>query len=52
LTEATRCLLGDERDGDGHAELEPRGEVALKGKSDPVPVHAVVPADARQPVRR
>jgi class 3 adenylate cyclase len=52
LTEATCCLLGDERDGDGHAELEPRGEVALKGKSDPVPVHAVVPADARQPVRR
>jgi adenylate cyclase len=39
LTEATRCLL------DGSVEVEPRGEVALKGKTDPVPVYA--PLDAR-----
>jgi class 3 adenylate cyclase len=45
LTEATRCLL----DGDGPA-LDPRGDVALKGKSDPVPVYAAV--GARDPVRR
>jgi class 3 adenylate cyclase len=35
LTEATRCLLRDGRDG-----LEPRGEFALKGIADPVPVYA------------
>jgi adenylate cyclase len=34
LTEATRCLL--ER---ADVELEPRGEVSLKGKSDPVPIY-------------
>jgi class 3 adenylate cyclase len=39
LTEATRCLL------DGRVEVEPRGEVALKGKTDPVPVYT--PVDAR-----
>ena len=33
------------------AELEPRGEVSLKGKSEPVPVYAV-PVGARDPVRR
>jgi adenylate cyclase len=49
LTEATRCLLDDERcDGPG---LEPRGEVPLKGKSEPVPVYAM-PVGARDPVRR
>jgi class 3 adenylate cyclase len=49
LTEATRCLLdGDRLDG---PELEPRGEVPLKGKSEPVPVYAV-PVGARDPVRR
>lgn len=37
LTEATRCLL------DGSVEVEPRGEAALKGKSDLVPVYAPVP---------
>jgi adenylate cyclase len=34
LTEATRCLL------DGRVELEPRGEVPLKGKRELVPVYA------------
>jgi class 3 adenylate cyclase len=42
LTEATRTLL------DGGAELEPRGEVALKGKTDPVPVYAPVRVGATQ----
>src|SRR3954447_17376201 len=41
LTEATRCLL------DGDIDLEPRGEIPLKGKRDPVPVYA--PVLARQP---
>jgi class 3 adenylate cyclase len=41
LTEATRCLL------EGDVELEPRGEIPLKGKTDPVPVYA--PVLARQP---
>jgi adenylate cyclase len=45
LTEATRCLLPDAD------ELEPRGEVALRGKSDPIPVYAV-PVGARQALRR
>src|SRR3954471_12838320 len=40
LTEATRCLLEDFKD------LEPRGEVELKGKSDPVRVYAPVRADS------
>ena len=31
LTEATRCLLSR-----SHGELEPRGEIPLKGKSDGV----------------
>ena len=34
MTEATRLLL-DRSDG-----LEPRGELALKGKATPVPVYA------------
>jgi class 3 adenylate cyclase len=37
LTEATRCLL-EQVD----VALEPRGEVALKGKTDPVGIHAPV----------
>jgi adenylate cyclase len=37
LTEATRCLL------DGRIEMAARGEVALKGKSEPVPVYTPVP---------
>src|SRR3954449_626808 len=41
LTEATRCLL------DGDIDLEPRGEIPLKGKTDPVPVYA--PVLAREP---
>jgi adenylate cyclase len=54
LTEATRCLL------DGRVEVEPRGEVPLKGKSEPVPVYApvaegttgrAVEADAARPAR-
>src|SRR3954471_5623470 len=44
LTEATRCLLDDAED------LDARGDVALKGKSDPVPVYAAV--GVRDPVRR
>jgi adenylate cyclase len=43
LTEATRCLL--DRDD---LPLEARGEVALKGKAEPVPVYAApVKADER-----
>jgi adenylate cyclase len=60
LTEATRCLLT--RDS---IPLEPRGTIALKGKSDPVPIWApdlgaldgggfdgAVPATAPAPVVR
>jgi class 3 adenylate cyclase len=36
VTEATRCLLSD----DG-AELETRGDFALKGVSEPVPIHSL-----------
>jgi class 3 adenylate cyclase len=46
LTEATRCLLEE------GVDLEGRGDVPLKGKSDPVPVHALVLVGARHPVRR
>jgi adenylate cyclase len=35
-TEATRCLLSD-----GAYELEPRGEFALKGVSEAVPIYAL-----------
>jgi adenylate cyclase len=43
LTEATRRMLSDP---DG--SLEPRGEVPLKGKSEPVPVYSLsVPLDER-----
>ena len=35
LTEATRCLLEKTADG-----IEPRGDVPLKGKSEPVPIYA------------
>ncbi len=37
LTEATRCLLGDGRNG-----IESRGEVELKGVSDPVLLRALL----------
>jgi class 3 adenylate cyclase len=37
LTEATRCLLTDEG-----VELEPRGAIPLRGKSEPVPIHVLV----------
>jgi class 3 adenylate cyclase len=40
LTEATRALL------DGAAEVEPRGEIPLKGVSDPVPVYAPARPDS------
>jgi adenylate cyclase len=36
VTEATRCLLPD-----GGAELEPRGDFALKGVSEPVPIYSL-----------
>ena len=35
ITEATRCLLEQ-----SDVELEPRGAIPLKGKSEPVPVYA------------
>ena len=37
LTEATRCLLTD-----GSENLEPRGDFALKGVAESVPIHALV----------
>jgi class 3 adenylate cyclase len=36
LTEATRCLLSD-----GEFELEPRGDFALKGVAEPVPIYSL-----------
>jgi adenylate cyclase len=36
VTEATRCLLSGAEE-----ELEPRGDFALKGVSEPVPIYAV-----------
>ena len=39
VTEATRCLLS--RDG---YELIPRGDFALKGVSEPVPIYALEPS--------
>jgi adenylate cyclase len=36
LTEATRCLLSDTE-----VELEERGDFALKGVSEPVPIYAM-----------
>jgi class 3 adenylate cyclase len=41
LTEATRCLLSAE------PELEPRGTIRLKGRSEPVPVFALVASPVR-----
>jgi adenylate cyclase len=38
ITEATRCLRSD-----GADRLEPRGEFALKGVSEPVPIYALAP---------
>jgi adenylate cyclase len=38
ITEATRCLLADAGE-----ELEPRGDFALKGVSEPVPIYALAP---------
>ena len=37
VTEATRCLLSSD-----DVELEPRGDFALKGVAEPVPIHALV----------
>jgi class 3 adenylate cyclase len=42
ITEATRCLLVRDRTID--RELEPRGEFALKGVSEPVPIYAIPPS--------
>jgi adenylate cyclase len=47
LTEATRCLL-EQVD----AELEPRGELDLKGKSDPIGIYAVSLDERSIPARR
>jgi len=42
VTEATRCLLsGKVRGRTIASELEPRGEFALKGVSEPVPIYAL-----------
>jgi adenylate cyclase len=38
VTEATRCLLSE-----GADEFEPRGDFALKGVSEPVPIYALSP---------
>ena len=38
-TEATRCLLSESA-----GEFEPRGEFALKGVSEPVPIYSLSPA--------
>jgi class 3 adenylate cyclase len=38
VTEATRCLLSDRED-----ELDLRGDFALKGVSEPVPIYALAP---------
>lgn len=40
LTEATRCLLTA-----GAPSLEPRGSIALRGKSEPIPVFAPLPIE-------
>jgi adenylate cyclase len=45
LTEATRCLLEQ-----SEVDVEPRGDVPLRGKSEPVPVYAV-PLDERTTAR-
>jgi adenylate cyclase len=42
LTEATRELLSND-----DLELEPRGAIALKGRSEPVPIFALVVVDGR-----
>jgi adenylate cyclase len=48
LTEATRALLRR-----GRHDLEPRGEVTLRGKTEPIPVYAVaVPVDARSTTQK
>ena len=39
LTEATRCLLSD-----GDFKLESRGDFALKGVAEPVPIYALSPS--------
>ena len=39
VTEATRCLLSD-----GAEALESRGDFALKGVSEPVPIYALSPS--------
>jgi adenylate cyclase len=44
VTEATRCLLSD-------AELEPRGDFALKGVSEPLPIYAL-PLDVDESLSR
>jgi class 3 adenylate cyclase len=43
LTEATRCLLTDPA-----IEVEERGELPLKGKSDPVALYAPRVGDSRE----
>jgi hypothetical protein len=47
ITDATRCLL--ER---VQVELEPKGEAALTGKSDPVAVYAPGDLDERSTSER
>jgi class 3 adenylate cyclase len=47
LTEATRCLLANPDSDD----LEPRGAIPLRGKTDPIPIYALAPfaAEAAAP---
>jgi adenylate cyclase len=47
LSEATRCLIEQ-----AEVELEPRGEVPLRGKSEPVPIYAVPALDERTSAER
>jgi adenylate cyclase len=47
VTEATRCLLSDAGD-----ELESRGDFALKGIEEPVPIYALDPGLDKSSRRR
>jgi class 3 adenylate cyclase len=46
ITDATRSLLSED------VELEPRGDIPLKGKSEPVPLYGLAPTSAASAARR
>jgi adenylate cyclase len=46
ITDATRSLLSED------VELEPRGDIPLKGKSEPVPLYGLAPTSAASEARR